>query len=337
MSYSQYPQGSSTETTKQSVSSTTTSSPKKDNRSIIYGVLIAALLGSWGYIIYSQNKTKEEIANLTGQFSSVDSTKNELQEEFNLVSLKLDSLTGTNTQLQGALAERNADLQKQKNEIATLLKKNNLSANEKASLRNKIANLNGQVQNYIAEIEKLKGENEVLTVANTGLTAERDTLITQKSSLEQNLTAADNERRRVEELASTLRASNINITAINVKGGGKEKETTTAKRADLMRVSFDIVENKVAPSGNKDFYVIVTAPDGTPITTGSTFTTKDEGDKSFTSKVDVNYQQGKRLPVSFDWKGDAKYMTGNYKIQIYHNGEKIGEGSKSLKKGGLFG
>lgn len=334
MSYSQYPQDTNSETTKQSVS--TTSTQKKDNRNIIYGVLIAALIGSWGYIIYAQNKSKEEIANLSGQVSTVDSSRNEIQDEFNLVSLKLDSLTGTNTQLQGALAERNAELQKQKNEIAGLLKKNNLSASEKATLRSKIANLNGEIQNYIAEIEKLKGENQVLTVANTGLTAERDTLTVQKGALEQNLTATENERKRVEDVASTLHASNINITAINVKSGGKEKTTTTAKRADLMRVSFDIDENRIAASGAKDLYVVVTAPDGSAITNGNTFTTREEGDKSFTSKVDVNYEQGKRLPVSFDWKGDAKYMTGNYKIQIYHNGYKIGEGSKSLKKGGLF-
>lgn len=331
MSYSQYPQSSETSQT------VTTNSPKKkDNRNIVYGVLIAALLGSWGYIIYSQNKSKQDMENVTGQVTSLDSSRNELQEEFNLVSLKLDSLTGSNTQLQGALAERNAQLQKQKNEIASLLKKSNLSTKERAELRNKIAALNGDIQGYIAEIERLKGENEVLTTSNTQLTAERDTLTVQNQSLATNLSAAEAERARVQDVASTLHASNINITAINVKGSGKEKTTTTAKRADLMRVSFDIDENRVAPSGAKDIYVVVTAPDGSVISNGNTFSTRDEGDKTFTSKVDVNYQQGKRTPVSFDWKGDAKYMTGNYKIQIYHNGYKIGEGTKTLKKGGLF-
>jgi hypothetical protein len=69
--------------------------------------------------------------------------------------------------------------------------------------------------------------------------------------------------------------------------------------------SFDLDENRIAPSGNKELYVCVYGPDGKPITmptAGSgTFTTRDEGDKVFTNKVDVNYEQGKRLPVSFDW------------------------------------
>jgi len=57
----------------------------------------------------------------------------------------------------------------------------------------------------------------------------------------------------------------------------------------------------------------------------------------YTEKVEVTYEQGKRKNVSFDWKQkDANYQVGDYKIQIYHNGFKIGEGIKTLKKGGLF-
>jgi hypothetical protein len=41
--------------------------------------------------------------------------------------------------------------------------------------------------------------------------------------------------------------------------------------------------------------------------------------------------------VSFDWKADKNFQSGDYKIEIYHNGFKIGEGVRSLKKGGIFG
>ncbi|MBC7652006.1 MAG: hypothetical protein H7101_09665, partial [Deinococcales bacterium] len=118
---------------------------------------------------------------------------------------------------------------------------------------------------------------------------------------------------------------------------GKEKETTTAKRADLLRFSFDLDENRLAPSGNKEIFIAVIGPDGNAISKGATFTTREAGEKTYTEKVDVMYEQGKRKPVSFDWKQDGtNYQTGDYKIQIYHNGFKIGEGTKTLKKGGLF-
>ena len=47
-------------------------------------------------------------------------------------------------------------------------------------------------------------------------------------------------------------------------------------------------------------------------------------------------EQGKASQVSFDWKQAAAFQMGNYKIEIYNNGFKIGEGVTSLKKGGLF-
>jgi hypothetical protein len=107
-------------------------------------------------------------------------------------------------------------------------------------------------------------------------------------------------------------------------------------------VSFKLDENRIAPSGNKDLYVCVTGPDGKPITmpdAGSgSFTTRDEGDKVFTKQVSVNYTQGQALPVSFDWKpSNGKFLEGDYKIQIYQNGFKIGEGIKTLKKAGFLG
>ena len=48
MSYSNYPSASSANPQPQQ--------QPKDNRKLIYGILIAALVGTWGYIIYDKNK-----------------------------------------------------------------------------------------------------------------------------------------------------------------------------------------------------------------------------------------------------------------------------------------
>jgi predicted phage tail protein len=309
---------------------------KKDNRNIIYGLLVVALLGTWGYIIYDKSKSKELYAQLQTQFTNVDSARNELQNEFNEASRKMDELNGANLKLTGELAEKNADIEKKRNEIASILKKSKATAAELSRAKHLIAELNGQIQDFVAQIEQLKAENANLTQANSQLSTEKDALATEKQQIADNLAATEAAKKNVEDIASTLHASNINIAAINVKGSGKEVNTTTAKRADLMRVSFDIDENRIAPTGSKEFFVIVTAPDGKVFSNGGTFTTREAGDKQFTSKVSVNYEQGKRAPVSFDWKQGDKFQTGDYRIEIYHNGFKIGEGRKTMKKGGLF-
>jgi hypothetical protein len=179
----------------------------------------------------------------------------------------------------------------------------------------------------------LTGENQTLTAEKTQLTTEKETLQT-------DLNTTKDEKKVLEQtvdVASTFSASNIAIIPINEKNGGKEKETTTAKKVDKLVVSFD-VENRIAKSGPADMYVMVTAPDGKVISTenvGGTFTTREEGDKTFTSKITVNYEQGKRQNVQLPLIQD-KFQTGDYKIQVYHNGFKIGEGVRTLKKGGLF-
>lgn len=313
--------------------------PPKDNRKVIYGILIAALLGTWGYIVYDKSKSTETIAQLQTQYSNVDSARNAVQEEYNDALARMDSVTGSNAQLSGQLTERQAEIEKIKANIKSELGKKNADL---AKTKTMIAELNGKINDLLTQIEQLKAENQQLTVSNQQLTTERDTVASQKKAVEQTLSTTQQEKAHVEDIGSTLHASNINITGIDVKNSGKEKSTATAKRVDVFRISFDLDENRIAPSGSKELYVCVYAPDGTPVTipaNGSgSFTTRDEGDKVFTNKVSVNYEQGKRTPVSFDWKPEGgKYQTGNYKVEIYQNGYKIGEGTKALKKGGLFG
>ena len=104
----------------------------------------------------------------------------------------------------------------------------------------------------------------------------------------------------------------------------------------MIRIAFVLDENRVTPAGPKDIYVIVTGPNGKIVSEGGTFNTREEGTKTFTSKVNVTYEQGKVIPVSFDCRQAEPYQVGDYKIEIYNNGFKIGQGLKNLKKGGLF-
>jgi hypothetical protein len=160
--------------------------------------------------------------------------------------------------------------------------------------------------------------------------------------LDSNLTVTTVAKQDLEkkvDVASTLNASNIAITPVNVKSNGKEKVTTTAKHVNKLLITFD-VNNRIAQSGMTDVFVCITGPDGKSVitqTTGSgTFTTREEGEKSFTAKVPVDVETAKSKNVEFAFSPGANFQQGNYTIQIYQNGFKIGEGTRELKKGGLF-
>lgn len=86
-------------------------------------------------------------------------------------------------------------------------------------------------------------------------------------------------------------------------------------------------------------YLMVTGPDGkviTDATNGGTLATRTDGEKAYTAKIPVEYTQGTRKDVQFPIR-QSDFQKGDYKIEIYHNGFKIGEGVRTLKKGGLFG
>ncbi len=323
-----------------STESTTQTPQGNDNRKLIYGILITALVLTWGYIFYDKSKTKETVTLLETKISNVDSARNAIQAEYTLVSAKADSLTQNNLQLHGSLAEKGTEIQKLKVNIGNILRKKDATAAELADAKNMISDLNGKINGLFVEIEKLKGENQTLTTSNQQLSTEKTQLTTDKQNLEQNLSKTATEKQQLADkvdVASTLQASHIAILAIDLKSNGKEKETNTAKRADFMRVIFTVDANRVTPSGSKDFYIIITGPDGKSFNDGGNFTTREDGEKGFTNKVSVAYEQGKPMPpVSFNWKKNDKYVEGNYKIEIYNNGFKIGESLKTLKKGGLF-
>lgn len=310
--------------------------PKKDFRGLIIGLLAIGLLGTWGYLLWNNNKNEQTIQTKDTQIAKVTDEKSELQRSFDASLARLDSVTGSNNQLQGKLTEANSDIAKRKAEIRGILNKKNASDAELKRAKELIGQLNDKIASMEQQISELTAANQQLTTEKTQLTADKEKLTT---DLATTTSAKDVAEKKV-DVGSTFNASNITISPINERKNGKEKVTTTAKRVDKLVIAFD-VDNRIAQSGNTDVYVCITGPDGKPITVealgSGTFTTREEGDKLFTAKVPVEYEAGKKKHVEFAWKQNSDFQRGNYKIEIYHNGFKIGEGTRELKKGGLFG
>jgi len=320
-----------TNTNYPSASPTTTPQRSSNSKNIVIGLLAVALLGSWAYFLMKINRSDKEILSKTEEGVHYMSQRDSLESLYKFTLDKYDSVTVANNDLSGKLTGKQTEITKLKVEINSILKKKNATQSELARAKTLIDELNTQIETLQAENARLTGENQTLTTEKTQLIVEKDTL-------QANLNTTQAEKKVLEQtvdVGSTFSASNISIIPLNEKNGGKEKETTTAKKVDKLVVSFD-VENRIAKSGPADMYILVTAPDGKIIdASGGTFTTREEGDKTFTSKLTVPYEQGKRQNVQLPLVQD-KFQTGDYKIQVYHNGFKIGEGVRTLKKGGLF-
>lgn len=306
--------------------------PAKSYKNVIIGVLAAGLIAVSGFLIYAKNQSTQTIHQQETQIAKVSAEKSDVQASFDASLARLDSMTTVNTALEGQLTDKSNEITKMKTEIRSILNKKNATASELARAKTLIASLNEKISTMEQEVARLTTENQTLTNDKT-------VLIQEKEKLNQDLTATTVVKQELEkkvDVASTLNASNIVITPINVRNNGKEKVSTTAKRVDKFLVSFD-VDNRIVQPGQTDIYVVVVDPDGKAISTGTeTFTTREEGDKTYTAKVPVNLETAKKKNVEFAFMPGSNFKQGNYTVQIYQNGFLIGQGTRELKKGGLF-
>jgi hypothetical protein len=311
---------------------------EKNNRgrNILTAILVIALLGTWGYIIFDKNKTRQEKQDLTSQIVNSDSAKNELQRELDDAALRLDALKTSNVKADSLLKTKDKDIDALKARVQSIINNRNATRAELAEAKRLIAQLKGNIETYTAQIDSLQTANSQLTETNRVVTQQRDVVQKSFDSASQVIQHKDT----VIDIGSTLDASNFSIEGIKEKHSGKEKVTSTAKRVDKLSISFTLGANRITPSGPKDIYVCITDPTGKPVQVDAlgsgTFTTRDGEQKPFTKKITVNYVQGQKQPVKVEWSQNSKFTTGGYKVEIYNNGFKIGEGVVTLKKGGLF-
>ncbi len=313
----------------------TSQPPKKDNKNLIIILLSIALVAVCIYAILNNNKKTDLITQQESTINQTTNEKVELQKSFDQSVARFDSVTTVNTGLETQLAESNSEIAKTKAEIRSILNKKNASTAELAKAKQLIAELNNKISGIEQEVARLTKENE-------GLTQEKAALTQDKEKLTQDLTAtnaAKDELEKKVDVASTLHASNISITPVNLKGNGKEKVTSTAKRVDKLVISFD-VENRIVQSGSSDVFISIIGPDGKAITTqasgSGTFSTREDGDKAFTAKVPVLLDATNKKRVEFAFVPEQSFQKGTYSIQLYNNGFKIGEAKRDLTKGGLF-
>lgn len=300
-------------------------SPKKNN-TIVYWVVILILLAGCIYLFMSKSQMAEQNATVQQQnkqsFDSLSTEQASLKADFDAASVKIDQLTSENTKLDSSLQNSKNEMAKLQGRIRSILSKSNASKAELEQAKVMIASLNDKSKEYEARIAELEKENTILTGENKTLTRERDSTVTQTIAMK--------------NLASVLHASNIKLDAVRLKRNGKEKETSKAKKTDVLRVTFDIDENRIAESGTKLLHLRIIAPDASTLSSaanGSGMITTSKGDHlSYTLSKSVSLTTNQKVAgVTADWNQNGDYAKGVYKIEVYHEGYKIGEGDVTLK------
>ncbi|MEP6676031.1 MAG: hypothetical protein ABJA78_12795 [Ferruginibacter sp.] len=294
------------------------------------------------YIIWDKNHTiqllQQNIAApvVNNPAPVVTAARDSLQKQLTEVTSRYAVLKTMSSQVNGNAGMRDSAIAARSVYIKQLLGKVNAGNKEIMEARQLIAGLNTDIENFKTEIETLKGEKIVL-IQEKQTAGQQVTLA--KKNYDSALTVI-RQKNDIIDIATTLNAADFSITSIHEKNNGGEISTLVAKRVDKLRISFELGENRVAGSGTKELFICITGPDGTPISVealgSGKFVTRNGEEKFYTQKVEVNYVEGNRQTVSFDWRQNSVFETGTYKIEVYNNGFKIGEGIRVLKKAGMF-
>lgn len=219
-----------------------------------------------------------------------------------------------------------AEIEAKKAEIAQLLEdaeKHKGDAYVISKLRKESETLRQIMRGYVRTIDSLGTLNKNLIV-------EKDNVLKELDNEKGKITGLNKEK---EELQSTIQKGSIlscsNIIAKGVKfknGGKKESETSKASRAEKIKVSFTLGENKIAKAGEKTVFVRIVTPDGKEMAKNYDDNYRFTFNKSngyFAGKEALNYANAEISGVTY-CEGKDPLVPGNYIIEIACDGVVIG-------------
>lgn len=185
------------------------------------------------------------------------------------------------------------------------------------------------MKGYVRTIDSLNTLNQTLV-------AEKKTVLKQlgtEKEKQQTLIKEKEELKTTIAKGSILTCFNVTAKAVQYKRGGKkEVETSKAKRAQKIKVSFSLGENKIAKSGEKTVFIRIMTPDGKELAKSYDDNYKFSFNSStgyFAGKTELNYANVE-ISGAIYCEGSGDFVPGNYLIEITCDGVVIGNTSLKL-------
>lgn len=275
-------------------------------------IVIVAVL-----FIFQQRKQMQDL-----QLQS-ELTKDELADDYNELSIQYEGykLTINNDSLLAKLETEQMKVQRLQEELRTIKSTNTKRINE---LKKELETLRVILQNYVQQIDSLNKINEKLTVENKQVTAK----YRQATQTVSQLSQEKEQLAETVQLAAKLDASNISVIGIT----DKNKKTDKIKNMDQLEVHFTINRNITAPPGEKTIYLRIQKPDDDVlIKSRSNVFMYEDKEINYSVKRDIEYM-GEEIEISIYWKVEEFLTPGTYRVDIFADGNRIGQKSFRLEK-----
>ncbi len=304
----------------------------------MYIVLIALLIGGLVYTNVKLKKSKETIVVTEKQRDDVTALKAELDKKYGESLQEIESYRAENAGLDSLLSVRTQELTAKKAKIDALLSQiSSLQSNDAAKSK-LLAEAQALIKQMDEDKARLQTSIDSLMTVNKQLYQERDSVTGELVNTLAKKQEIEDENKKMKDRidkASILSTANIQATPIRMTKKGKEDEVSKAKDAEKLRVCFDLLQNKIAPSGQTELAVRIVSPDGTTIQMSSlgSGTLQDAttgNDIPFTYTISPDYQNETKTVCSY-WAQTFKFSPGKYSVEVYEKGFLIGQSSFMMK------
>ncbi|GAB4447464.1 MAG: hypothetical protein OHK0036_01800 [Bacteroidia bacterium] len=290
--------------------------------SIFSGILVITNIYLLILLFNQKQKTNEQVVITKEVIVERDNVKASLEE----LKKEYEDLKTDNADLQKEIDDKKAyieqllqEAEKHKNDAAII-----------AKLKKETQTLREIMKGYVRTIDSLNTLNQKLVEEKTKVEkklGEKETVISEMSKKQEELKSTI-------EKGSILSCSNIKAIAVQVKKGGKkESETTRAKRANKIKVSFTLGENKIAKAGPRDIYVRIMTPDGKEMAKEYSdlyrFTFNKTSSGYFAGTETIQYANT-QMDIVIYCEGNEPLVPGTYIIDIVCDGFVIGNTSLKL-------
>lgn len=298
---------------------------KRKQRGLILWAMVVLLMSTNAYALWLYWKEKNRLVEQKVITEKVYVERDNVQADLIVLQKEYEELQTSDAKMQVEIEEKKARIA----ELIEEAKKHKNDARTIASLRKETETLRSIMIGYVHTIDSLN-------TLNIQLKEEKQTVIKKLGEEKEKQNVLIKEK---EELKSTIAKGSVlncfNVVAKAVsfkKSGTKETETTKAKRAQKIKVSFTLGENKIAKKGEKTVYVRVMTPDGKEMAKSYDESYKFNFDNSsgyFAGKETLNYANTEIDGVTY-CEGMDDFVPGTYIIEITCDGVVVGNTTLKL-------
>ena len=280
-------------------------------------IVLVALVAWLGYRASKAEETSRQMDELQ-QLAEMD--KLEMQNEYEEFARQYEELQ-TQINNDSLIAQLEKE-QKRIEELQEELRRTKSNdAAEIMRLKQELATLREILRQYIMQIDSLNHLNQQLNQENQSLR-------TQNAQAQVHITNLTTEKETLTDkvaIASQLDATGVSAIGKNKRGKAAKK----IKDVKKFQISFNISRNVTAQTGMKSIYVRIMTPTNEVLTQGGTFNYENRT-LEYSIRKDIEYT-GEEQAITVYWDVNQTLMGGQYRVDIFADGNRIGGTSFSFE------